>query len=188
MDEVNLDRSIDLLIEQEEIIDQVEKIRDKCRGRGFSWNRFRGDAICRIVAYYLNKHLPKGFKVTRLAWIEGCENEFDLLIVDEDAKPMGFTGAYPKNRVHLLIEVKGSGVFYKREEVKKRLSELFKAWRDKTGKSVFYLSIWEAHAHVQEVLRALGKDAAFILVGEKEGVKHGEWERFLRKVDEVLKP
>jgi len=53
----------------------------------------------------------KSFNLVRSAWIEGCENEFDLLIVDENAKSLNFTGAYAKNQVHFLIEVKAAGVF-----------------------------------------------------------------------------
>ena len=105
--------------EQREVMAEVEKIRKEFKHRGISWNRFRGDAISRVVAHYIEGYLPDGFKPVRLAWIEGCPTEFDLLIVDEDAEPIGFTGAYPKDKVHLLIEIKGSGVFYR----KKRLSK-----------------------------------------------------------------
>jgi len=187
MDDLGLDRSIDFMIELEEMIGMIDKIRDEYRGRGLSWNRFRGDVTARIVAHYLKQHIPEDVKIVQLAWIEGCANEFDILIVDKDAKPIDFTSAYPKDQVRLLIEVKASGIFYKRDEVKKRLSELFKTWRDKTGKPVLYLSIWEARAHIEEVLKALGKDTAFMLVAEKKGLKHDEWERFVERVNVLLK-
>lgn len=77
--------------------------------------------------------------------------------------------------------------FYKREEVEKRLSDMFKKWREKTEKPLVYLSIWEANAHVKEVLRALGEDTAFIFSVEKEGILWHAWERFLDKINVVLK-
>jgi hypothetical protein len=138
------------------------------------------------VAFYLERHLPENVKVIKSAWVEGCENEFDLLIVDKDAKPIGFTGAYPRNQVRLLIEVKTAGVFYKQKEVKRRLSKQFKTWEDKTDKPVLYLSFWEAAAHVQEVFKALGKDKAFIMRVERKELKYTEWERFIEKVNTIL--
>lgn len=186
-EEENMGRSVDLMIEQEEIVDCIDKIRDEFRGRGLGWNRFRGDAISRVIAQYIGKHLPPNIKVVREAWVAGCENEFDLLIVNKDADPLGFTSAYSRDQVHLLIEVKGSGVFYKREQVKERLSRKFDEWKTKTGKHVLYISIWEARAHVEEVLRALGRNTAFIFQIEGQDLTYGEWERFLERVTELLR-
>jgi len=182
-----LERSVDYYFEQEEIMDNIHKIREDFKGRGLSWNRFRGDAIARVVAHYLEQHLPSNLKIVRLSWVEGCENEFDILITDKDAKPIGFTGAYPKERVHLLIEVKGSGVFYKRKEIKDILTKLFEKWKSKTEKPIFYLSFWEAAGHVEEVKRALGNDTAFILQVGNEEMNPTEWERFVENVNAVLK-
>jgi len=188
MDEdTNLERSVDLMAEQYEILYLVDEIRKEFGGRGLSWNRFRGDAISRVVAYYLEKHLPNDIKVVRSAWVAGCENEFDLLIVDKDAEPLGFTNAYPKDHVRLLIEVKGSGVFYKRDEVKERLSKMFEKWKNNTGKPTLYISIWEAKAHAKEVWEALGRDSAFIFEVENEDINWNEWERFLEKLNALLK-
>jgi len=120
-----VERSINLSIELGEIIDCTNEVRREYGGRGLSRNRFRGDAISRIVQHYLQKHLPEDVKIGRSAWVEECGNEFDLLIVIKDAKPKGSTGAYRKEDAHLIIEVKGSGVFYRREDDKGRLSEMF---------------------------------------------------------------
>jgi len=182
------ERMIDLMIEQDEIIEHVSSIREKLRGLGLTWNRFRGNAIFGVIAHYLQRHLPDDVKLVKLAWIEGCATEFDILIVDKNAKPFDFTDAYPKEQVKLLIEIKGSGVFYKREEVKKRLSEMFEKWKNETGKPALYLSIWEAKAHAKEVQDALGNDTAFILQIENEEITWGEWERFLNKVNALIRP
>lgn len=187
MDNSSIERSVDFFVELEEMLDITSKIRDEYRGRGLSWNRLRGDAIARVVAHYLKRHIPKQVKIVLLAWIEGCATEFDLMIVNEEAKPIGFTSAYPRDQVHLLVEVKASGVFYKRDEVRKRLSELFGKWRNETKKPILYLSLWEAHSHVEEVLKALGNDTAFILSVEREGLRPIEWERFVEKVNTLLK-
>lgn len=183
-----LEHLVELMAEQHEILELVGRIREEYRGRGMSWNRFRGDAISRIVAHYLEKHLPEGFKVVMSAWVEGCEIEFDLLIVDKGVDPLEFTSAYPKDCVHLLIEVKGSGVFYKREEVRERLSKKIEKCRNATGKPMLYISIWEAKAHAKEVLEALGSDSAFIFEVEKEEINWTEWERLLEQVTALLKP
>lgn len=187
MNEEDLERSVDLMIEQSEMIDHIHKIREELKGRGRAWNRFRGDAFARVVAHYLEKHLPDRFRIVRLAWIEGCETEFDLLVVDKDAEPLDFTGAYPKEQAHLLVEVKGSGVFYKQEEISDRLSKNFAKWKQKTGKPILYLSFWETERHLQEVLKALGGDTAFVLQYGNKGDNPTEWERFLMKMGELLR-
>ena len=184
--DAEMERSIDLSVELGEMIDHVNEIRREFRGRGLSWNRFRGDAISRVLAHYLQKHLPKDSRSVRSAWVEGCGNEFDLLIIDENAKSKGFTGAYAKDDVHLVIEVKGSGVFYRKEDVRKRLSEMFEKFESMTQKPVLYLSFWEAKSHVKEVMEALGKDRAFIFQVENEDVDITEWERFLKRVNALL--
>jgi len=184
---MEVNKGIDLLIEQDEIIEHVSSIREKLRGLGLTWNRFRGNAISGVIAHYLQRHFPDDVKLVKLAWIEECTTEFDILIVDKNAKPFDFTDAYPKEQVKLLIEIKGSGVFYKREDVKKRLSEMFEKWKIETGKPALYLSVWEAKANAKEVQDALGNDTAFIFQIENEEINWGEWERFLNRVNALPK-
>jgi len=169
----NEERVIDLMIEQSEIIEQANNIYEKLRGLGLKWNRFRGNTISNIIARYLEKHLPNDIRLVKLAWVEGCPTEFDILVVDKDARPIDFTDAYPKEQVRLLIEIKSSGVYYKREDIKNHMSEMFKKWKVETGKPVIYLSMWEAKAHIKEVQDALGNDTAFILRVEGEDMITG---------------
>lgn len=61
-----------------------------------------------------------------------------------------------------------------------------RARETKTGKHVLYISIWEARAHVEEVLRALGRDTAFIFQIEGQDLTYEEWERFIERVTELL--
>jgi hypothetical protein len=146
----NEERTIELMIVQSEIIEQANSIWDKLRGLGKKWNRFRGNTICNIVARHLEKHLPNDVKLVKLAWVDGCPTEFDILVVDKDAMPIDFTNAYPKEQVRLLMEIKSSGVYYKREDIKNHMSKMFEKWKVETGKPVVYLSIWEAKAHIKK--------------------------------------
>ncbi len=180
-------RSLNLMIEQSEIIDNINNIRDMFRGRGFSWNRFRGNAINNIIAHNLENHLPKDIKLVKLAWVEDCATEFDLIIVSRNAEPSGFTDAYDKDQVKLVIEIKASGVFFKSEEVKTRLTGLFEKWKKETQKPALYLSVWEAKAHAKIIQEALGNDTAFLLQIEGDEPTLYEWERFLDRVDTLLK-
>lgn len=180
-------RSLNLMIEQSEIIDNIDTIRDVFRGRGFSWNRFRGNVIANIIAYYLENHLPNDVKLVKLAWVEGCATEFDLIIVSRNAEPSGFTDAYEKDQVKLVMEIKASGVFFRSEEVKTRLIGLFDKWKKETQKPALYLSVWEAKAHAKIIQEALGNDAAFLLQIEGEEPTLYEWERFLNGVNKILK-
>jgi hypothetical protein len=184
----NEDRELDLMAEQYEMLDQIDEMYRKYRGRGMRWNRFRGNTVSNIVASYLQRHLPDDVKILKLAYVEGCPTEFDIMIVNEDAKPLDPTDAYQNGDIKLILEIKGAGVFYRRDEVKKRMSEMLQKCRREVGKPMVYLSAWEAKAHVNEVRDALGNDTAFILKVEGESEpEYGEWQRFLERVMAILK-
>jgi hypothetical protein len=186
----NEERTNDLMIEQSEIIEQADLVWEELTGLGKKWNRFRGNTICNIVARHLERHLPNDVKLVKLAWVDGCPTEFDILVVDKDAMPLDFTDAYPKEQVRLLLEIKSSGVYYKREDIKKSMSEMFEKWKAETGKPILYLTIWEAKAHIKEVQDAIGNDTAFALRVEGEDMQIGiigEWGRFLERVDALLR-
>lgn len=183
----NEERKIDLMVEQSEIIEQVDLVYEELRGLGKKWNRFRGNTTCNILVHYLEKHLPNDVKLVKLAWVDRCPTEFDVLAVDKNAMPIDFTDAYPKKQVRLLIEIKSSGVYYQREEdIKNKMSEMFEKWKVETGKPVVYLTTWEAKAHIKEVQDAIGNDTAFALRVEGEDMIFGEWERFLDRVESLL--
>jgi hypothetical protein len=185
----NQERTIDLMIEQSEIIEQLRDIYEKYKGRGYQWNRFRGNTVSNIVAHYLGKRLPSNVRLVKLGLVEGCPTEFDILVVNEDARPINLTDAYPKEQVRLLIEIKSSGVYFKRGEVRNRMSEMFERYKADTGKPVLYFTMWEAKAHVEEVQDALGNDTAYTLRIEGEDMDYGtfgEWERFLDRVTALL--
>ena len=172
--------------EQEGLLRDVSQFRERFRGKGHSWSKLRGDAFAKLVFHYLRGHLPLGFKLVTIGWVEGSGIEFDLLVVDEDAEPERFTNIYSKSRVHLLIEVKGSGYFYKRVEVADRLREQRKRVQTETGKPILYLLLREDETNSPSVLRGIGRNHAFILkVGERK--IPGEWARFVERANALLR-
>ena len=81
----------------------------------FSYNRLLGDISCRIVAHYLSKHLPRGYKTVISAYIWNLPVEYDLLIVKACATPLMFHGIettiYKPSDVAVVVEVKSRGIF-----------------------------------------------------------------------------
>lgn len=146
-------------------------------------------ATLNLVARYLKKHLPEDVKLIKSAWVEGCPNEFDLLIVEKGARPIGFTSAYPKDRVLCIIEVKASGVYWRRSEVKQRLQKYFEKVWEETGKPFLYLTLWEGFK-VAKLTKETLKEDAFILEtgtpGRKE-FKSGEWAKFIDRLVMILR-
>ena len=129
--------------EQKEILEEVREIRDRYRGQGMAWNRFRGIATLNVVKRCLKKHMPKSKRVVKLGWVEGCPMEFDLIIVRRDAKPIGLTPAYGRNDVFCTVEVKSAGVFWKLDEMGEELKKLRQKAME-TQKPWFYLTLWES--------------------------------------------
>jgi hypothetical protein len=171
--------------EQMELIDKVDKAKQQFRGQGFSWNRLRGDATVRILEFFIQVHIPKQFNLVRYAWVEGSEEEFDLLVTDAGAVPLPFTNVYHKDDVHLIIEAKSSGLFWRKSEVEVRLRDWKKKVQEKTGKIVLYLTFWERRSYYEKVLAAIGDNDAFTFKVDDE-VKPGEWMRFISRVRSLL--
>ena len=167
--------------EQNQII-QVQHRMSQIKGRG--WNKFRGYVSESIVAHFLRKHLPNNVKLVRSAFVEGCKHEFDLMIVEKNAKPMGFArnypSAYPKKQVKLLIEVKASGLYWPNKIFQRNLTNFFQRIRNSTGKPFLYFSIWESGPK-SEMTRDVLSNSAFIL---KEGrnVIQNKWKEFVNSV------
>jgi hypothetical protein len=183
-EDAEMNQQLNFYIEQEELIDVVREFQKSLRGRGMKWNAFRGKTICNIVARYLQKHL-ENTKAIVSAWVQGCPYEFDLMVVDKDAECLDDTDAYSRDDVKVLVEVKGAGIFHKRGEIEQKLAAKFSNCRKEAKKPILYLSFWEAEAHQDEVIKALGRDTAFIL--ERKEREYGEWQRFVEKANELSK-
>lgn len=152
------------------------------KGRG--WNKFRGYISERIVAHFLKKYLPNNVKLVRSAFVSGCEKEFDLIIVDKNAKSLGFRSYYPgtyaRGSIKLLIEIKASGLYYPNKTFKSKLKQHFQNVQNKTGKPFLYLSIWESVPKAAMTRKTLGS-SAFILKEGKRLVPN-EWQNFVNTV------
>jgi hypothetical protein len=183
LDDSEMKQQLDFYIEQEELIDIVRDFQESLRGQGMKWNGFRGRTICNIVARYLQKHL-ENTKTIVSAWVQGCPYEFDLIVADRDAKCIGDTDAYSRDGIRVLIEVKGAGIFHKQGEIEQKLTAKFVTCKKEAGKPLLYLSFWEAESHQDEVMKALGRETAFIL--QRKEREYGEWQRFVEKVNELV--
>lgn len=170
--------------DEKEILQKVDEIHERYKERGRAWNKLRGDAVERIVAYYLQKHL-QDVKVVQTAWIDGYSTEFDLLIVSEDAQPIGFTNAYPKEQVQLGLEVKASGLHSGYKGVENYARHIAKL-REATGKPILYLSFWDHRKYRDILIEVLGEDTIFSTKSGKRDIRSSEWNRFVEKVQSIL--
>jgi len=169
--------------EQNEVLSKVLEIKEEYKRKGWGWNRLKGDSITRIVEHYLKKHLPRNIKLTRCGFVEGSGIEFDLLVVDKQAKAKKFTNVFSKDHVHLLIEVKGASAFYRQKDVEK-----LKKWKDRVcevKKHILYLSFWERSNYYDKLLKIIGRDDVFVLQVNNK-TKQGEWKRFVRRLVSLL--
>ena len=114
---------MDLQREQSEILDLVDSMKRQGRTKG--WSKYYGDAVCRIVARYLSKHLSPSLKVVGPdAYIVGFPIEFDLLVCDAKAIPIKFTNAYLSSQLYCVIEVKMTGIIEKKERFSAKVSRI----------------------------------------------------------------
>jgi hypothetical protein len=157
------------------MLDDVRSIQRKYRG----WNKLIGDTTTRIVAHYLRKHLSRRIRLVKAGYVEGCKNEFDLLLVGRNTKPMGLTNVYRKTDVRAIIEVKTSG---SRDKLYKFSSKqaTFRQIGEFLGKPVLYLSLLHTPKYAEEVVRILGKDAFILQIRRK--MNERDWRRFLRRI------
>ena len=155
---------------------------------GSGWNKFRGYVIELAVAETLRNHLPNSVEIAHSCFVEGCEREIDLAIVERGVRRLEFGSryprAYPRSAVKLLIEVKASGLYYPHESFEDKLRKWLKTINEKTGKEVLYLTVYETSRKAEMTRKVLG-ERAFILKEGKE-VKEGEWERFVNTVLHVI--
>ena len=173
--------------EQNQIIKLQHRMSSQLKGR--RWNKFRGYVSEHIVARFLKTHLPNNVRLVHSAFADGCNNEFDLMIVEKNAKPIGFAGnhpgAYPKNQVKLVIEVKASGLYHPNKTFQRNLASFFQTIQSAISKPFLYLSIWESKPKSRMTRVVLG-NSAFIL---KEGrdVIPNEWQNFVSQVVSTIK-
>ena len=191
--------SIDFEQEQREIIDKIGSLLKLSEGKGPAWGRFKGDVVCRVVAKYIQPHLPNGSKIVGPSvYIAGFKFpwEFDLAIVNIEAEPEPFTNAYKGEQIRNILEIKMHGVYGKKEKIEeivsKRITEPFREV------AAGYPQIRPAYLAIQETInpikpdatryadltrKALGNYPAFILKDTRGKVfQPREWQRFIEYI------
>lgn len=190
--------------EQSQIIKEV----DQNRHPGREWSKFNGDATCRIILDYIEKHIDlNSMKVAGPnAFIKGFPTEFDLLVVDSRAKPLHLTNAYEVAQVRVAIEVKTSGIFGSNlEDIDNNLKRIFDdfkgPYQNNSSLKLAYLAIREqvgvrenSRNYVQITRETFGRVSSrisnvrtFILSDAKTppGLFEGEWEQFIEFIKKV---
>lgn len=191
--------------EQREIVERVDSLLANTQGYG--WGHFQGDVVPRVLAHYINMHLPNNRKVVGPnVYIEGVPTEFDLMVVDAESNPLPLTSAYPGEHIRCVIEVKRRGTFGKIDEFKKKV-ERTKANFDKAlfmwdwdkdrlhrikerrvNCKAAYITMSETVNPKREGSNNYGKITrelltpypAFILQDSRSNeLQHGEWQRFI---------
>ena len=112
-----------LFAEQQELVSHIDAALSRLGG--YSNSKLRGDICCRVVMDYLSKHVPKAYRIVGPnVWVAGFPTEFDLAVVTSDARPKRSSAIYSAEGVRLLIEVKQSGVFARRDELRSKLMRI----------------------------------------------------------------
>ncbi len=166
------------------IVKNLEAPKGERRRKG-AWNKFLGDATNRIVMKYLSKHLPDNYiSVGPGAYIEGVPKEFDLVVVDRQAKPIEFTNAYPRDSVLVVVEVKRTGVFYKKREAEEKMRKhLIEIVENLKGTPFLYITFHESEKLIGATRQVYGSRAFFLSTGYKYGeILRDEWKRFVETV------
>jgi hypothetical protein len=178
-----------LFAEQQELVSHIDAALTGLGG--YSNSKLRGDICCRVVMDYLSNHVPETHRIVGPnAWVAGFPTEFDLAVVTSDARPERFSAIYPAEGVRLLIEVKQSGVFARRDELRSKLERVYK---DFQAVSTLHEHISWLYLTVREVTRpkkprsidflaltrhVLGNDRVACLRDSRtRELLRGEWDR-----------
>ena len=182
--------------EQAQLIGTVEDLLKECSGT--VWGKYKGDVTCRVVLEYIRRHLPKAYTVVGPnVYIQDNPVEFDLLVVDAQARPLDFTTAYRPDQVQRVMEIKKFGIIAewgeKYDAKLRRLHEAIRSsLRDSQWVKAFYLSLTETINPVRKTSHRYGAKTKEILeqeplpvrvyilhdLGQHENIK-GEWGRFI---------
>jgi len=119
--------SLRSLIIQEKIAEPIEKVKEELatKEKSRKWKKYYGDVCVRIFREFILKEIPPRYTLSSPnAYIEGFPTEFDLLVVNKDAKPIEYTNMYLPEKVELGIEIKAHGVFGGRKDLEKDIRSI----------------------------------------------------------------
>lgn len=179
---------------QGKIIDTVEGMKNKnLLEKGREWNKFHGDFVCGVFIHFISRELSPALKVMGPnMYIKGFPTEFDILIVDRDAKTDKYVKAFEPQRVRCGIESKARGTFGGREVLRKsleRIKENFtRVSREYPHITFFYLTYQEVTEpkrkrsidYLKVTRKILDPYQVFCLKESRsDNVMVGEWDKML---------
>lgn len=159
-------------------------------GKRFSWNKFNGDVVCRVVIEFLEKHLrPNKKPVGPGVFIHDYPVEFDLMITQSQAEPIRFTNSYGRESVSFVVEIKSHGYVdieypHKLRSAYEKIGGTFphihcaylslsETWKPKRSDYISYVEL------LKKILEP--KYPVFCLRDSSTGeVFKGQWEGFVR--------
>jgi len=115
------------LIIREKIAELIEKVKEELatKEKSRKWKKYYGDVCVRIFRGFILREIPPRYTLSSPnAYIEGFPTEFDLLVVNKDAKPIEYTNMYLPEKGELGIEIKAHGVFGGREDLEKDIRSI----------------------------------------------------------------
>lgn len=184
--------ALDFEKEQVEMVEYTKKLgvpKEMVHKKG-EWNKFFGDVANRITIEHLNKYLPTDHvAIGPGAYIEGVAREFDMIIVNKRSEPLKFTNAFPRGSVVAAVEVKRTGVFYKKEEAEERMRQHYQKLVAKLEEiPLFYITFHESEKLMEATKRVYGDSAFFLSTGTDYGIiLLKEWRRFVEKIISMIK-
>jgi len=188
---------------QKEIIELITKKTKELESEDNtrSWKKFIGDYFARVVKSYISKEISSSYKVTYPnAFISDIPIEYDLLIVKKDAKPARFTHSFYANDVYLGFELKTHGIFGGKKDLKNNIEKVKEnfntAQKMYSNIKFLYLTFKEVTNpvrknsinYLKETEKYLYPYSVFCLSdSRKKTIIPGEWERFIKAVNQILK-
>jgi hypothetical protein len=174
--------------EQYEILNIVSSY---CQNLDVSWNKFKGDVVCRIIEEHIRRHLPANLTVVGPnVYLNSFPYEFDLLIVHTDAKPRELTSSFSPVDARCVLEIKKGGVYSAEQPV--AIAKIFNQVVSKYSHvKCAYLTIEEVYTVVREgsknfyqiSKRQLGRHGFFALGDlRKKQLIPGEWTNFINYI------
>ncbi|MEM3844960.1 MAG: hypothetical protein QXU98_04595 [Candidatus Parvarchaeota archaeon] len=128
---------------------EIQKISDGLDDhKGRKWYKLKGEIVNRTIAKYLEKYLNQDYKVVGphvFIIYEDQPIEYDILILGKDAKPVENDCVYKKDDVKLILEIKKTGLYFKKKEFKREFKKYLKKLSKPVGEEHFlYITLRES--------------------------------------------
>jgi hypothetical protein len=171
--------------EQNEILDELNKLDMSDKYRGRAWFKYKGDFTNRLLIAFLKKHVRNCEVVGPAAFIDGFPTEFDILVVSKNASPYPSTNCFKNGDVKLIVEVKKHGFYFKKISAEENIHNYLKPYED-TGKVWFYFTIQENKTLTDATKKVMRERAFFLSTSPNKIQIPGEWKRFIEAVQRVI--